>query len=79
MIRRADMQYEKKAEFVPVTITFETQDELDLLFAILSRTASGAGNNFAYKLWKSVQRDATPGASDMLVGKLDINKYYEGN
>lgn len=73
------MQYEKKTEFVPVTITFETQDELDLLFAVLSHTASGAGNDFTYTLWKSIKPDATPGASDMLTGRLDINKYYKGN
>lgn len=44
----------KNAKFEPVTITLETQAEVDLLRSVVGRTSGGIGGDFMYKLYRSL-------------------------
>jgi hypothetical protein len=65
------MKYEKKeAEFRPVTITLETQEEVDVLHSLVGVAGGGFANGFLYKLYDALSKDSISVPRDYWSGQL---------
>lgn len=65
------MKFEKeRPEFRPVTITLETQEEVDVLHALTGVAGGSMADDFLYKLYRALDEMSDSKASDYWKGGL---------
>ena len=65
------MKFEKaKPEFQPVTITLETQEEVDVLHALVGVAGGSMANDFLWKLYRALDGMSDSKRSDYWTGSL---------
>lgn len=69
------MKFEKaEPGFQPVTITLETQEEADVLHALVGAAGGSMADNFLYKLYNSLSEVSDSGRSEYWSGGLYYRK-----
>lgn len=61
---------ESKPEFRPVMITLETQEEVDLLHALVGLAGGPHANGLTYSLYQELDKLSDSNASDYWTGRL---------
>lgn len=65
------MKFEKSApEFRPVMITLETQEEVDLLHALVGHAGGSYAKGLTYSLYQELDKLSDSKASDYWTGRL---------
>jgi hypothetical protein len=69
------MKFERKdADFRPVVITLESQEEVDVLHALLAMAGGGYANDFSYRLYEKLDAISLSAPNEYWTGNLYVKK-----